>query len=141
MRLSIFSVENCFYSQKLKEFALKPNVSTIEKTARIAAAIFLAIPTFLLDSCLKLAQAIQNQFVVHSRLIVPSAPPEEALFPQAPPPYSRLPSEPSADFSSQLDIPPPPYSRLPSAPSADFIRQLDIPPPPYNENSGLYPKS
>jgi hypothetical protein len=108
MRMFPLSLESFYYTNKLKEFALKSNDSTTEKTARIAAGILLAIPAVLLDIfafsanlSLKLAKTIHNKFIVQqsyndSAVYPPEYsmyPPafEEHLIPSAPPLYTENP--------------------------------------------------
>ena len=119
--MSLYPVQEFHSCRQLIEFARKPNVSIIEKTLRIAAAFFLAIPAILCDLIKKCAHSIQNKLTSHPR------PQEIALHPprqvdlSTPPPYGT-------DDGSMQNGPlgaPPPYSEdpaiFPSAPSIDLL--------------------
>lgn len=112
--INLLPVQNYHFSTHLKEFATKPNVSTIEKTARIAAAIFLALPAILLDLGIETLRAFCNLSrslmrnddanVYQYRPLEPSAPPI-SLSDQLVPPLYDAPEELPRDFGT-----PPPYS-------------------------------
>jgi len=117
MSIDHFSLEGFFYSRNLKEFAYKPGVSIIEKTARIAAALFLAIPAFLLDLTLMAAHTIHNKFTI--------------LFQS----QDRLPTYSeslNAPLSINLAETPPPEYFPPTAPLLPLDLATDTPPPPYS---------
>ena len=101
--MTLFPIQDFPSVTNLKDFAGKSNVPIIEKTARYAAAFFLAIPFIIWDLSKMFARIIQNKLTTEPTSIkiqinwrptdpffYASAPPLELL-----PDYNLTPSAPS----------------------------------------------
>jgi hypothetical protein len=120
-----FPVQDFRSCQQLKVFASKPKTSLIEKTLRIAAALFLAIPALLFDLGMQLARTIQNKLTGQS--MPKKIELQTRKDPDASPPSYEIDQPPYVPT-----IAPPPYSEYPAifpsepsfAPSAPSISLL-----------------
>jgi hypothetical protein len=147
MSVSQISKEDFLYSWKLKEFAEMPNTTTTEKIARIAAVVFLAIPVFLLDGCLKLARMINNNYFNHSPVnkFSPVYSPAPTPVKHSPPAYSPKPSAPLLNSNNPTPPPyvedktdaslPPPPAFSEDAQDSQDLGYLTTPPPAFYPNT------
>lgn len=137
MSTNLFPVQKFAFSNQLIKFAAKPDVLTIEKTARIAASLFLAIPTILFDLYIEFARTVHKFVLLHTARIAaanndPSAPPAYDLSvaseDQNPEPNDLPPAYPTAPLLDNEQ--PPAYQEFsPSTPLLDNTQ-----PPAYTES-------
>jgi hypothetical protein len=105
--MTLFPIQDFPSVNNLIEFAGKSNIPIIEKTARYAAAFFLAIPFIIWDLSKMLARIIQNKLTTEPTSIKIEIKwrPTDPFFNASAPPFELLPD----------------FNLTPSAPSISLL--------------------